>query len=72
MSAKAQSAKVDLPGATIQDKFTSEETGHHIVRVEVDVPNHELSYIIGQFQERGYEVNHIDFKRNEVSFSRGE
>jgi hypothetical protein len=72
MSAKAQSSKIDLPGATIRDEHTSDETGNHIVSVEVDVPNYELAYIIGQFQERGYEVNSIDFNRNQVSFSRSE
>jgi hypothetical protein len=69
MTAQTQ---IDLPGATIRDQHTSDETGNHIVSVEVDVPNYELGYIIGQFQERGYEVNGIDFKRNQVSFSRSE
>lgn len=61
---------VDLPGATIEDQWTSESTGNHIVRIRSDDNNHELSYIIGQFQERGYVVNGVDFKRNEVSFAK--
>lgn len=61
---------IDLPGATIGDQWTNDETGSHIVRISVDEDNAELSYIIGQFQENGYEVNGVDFKRNEMSFSK--
>lgn len=49
---------------TTRDQHTSDETGNHIVSVKLDVPNYEMGYITGQFQERSYEVNGIDFKRN--------
>lgn len=68
--AMTQNETIDLPNATIQDGFFGEETGSHFVTVETEEENPELSYIIGQFQSRGYELNGIDFKRNTVTFAR--
>ena len=61
--------KIDLPGAAIEDEFTTERNTR-IVRISVEDDNAELSYIIGQFQDRGFEVNGVDFKRNSISFSK--
>ena len=63
----ATGSTVDLPGATIDDQFTT-DTGSEIVRLVVD-DDTELHYIIGQFQDRGYDVNSVDFERNQISFA---
>ena len=62
-----QTEAIDLPGAEIEDQFGTDTS--HIVRVAVKNDT-EVHYIIGQFQDRGYVTNGIDFDRNTVSFSK--